>query len=45
MSLMLTSGTWLEEFGRAFIEKLGEEFNIPAKLGSIGDEINHGILQ
>ena len=41
----MTDGTWLEEFGRAFVEKLVEEFNIPAKMGNIGEDINHGILQ
>ena len=45
MSLVIADGSWLEEFGKAFLEKLGEEFNIPAKMSSIGDEINHGILQ
>ena len=46
MSFLLANDTsWLAEFGRAFIEKLAETFNIPAKIGSIGDDINEGILQ
>jgi len=42
MNLLLINGdTWLEEFGRAFIDKLVEEL----KLGDIGGSIKEGILQ
>lgn len=41
MTVCLGIGQWLKEFGTSFIEKLIEEF----KIGDIGEEINHGILQ
>lgn len=40
-TLSLSIGSWLSEFGRAFIEHLKEEI----KVGDIGEEINKGILQ
>ena len=45
MNLLIATDSWFSEFVRAFLEKLAEEFNIPAKIGNIGEEINHGILQ
>lgn len=46
MNFLLACDTsWLEEFGKAFIKKLAEEFNIPSKIGNIGEDINEGILQ
>ena len=42
MSLVSAEGgTWIEEFGRAFVEKFVEEF----KIGDIGADIREGILQ
>lgn len=42
MSLVLAEGgSWIEEFGSAFVEKFVEEF----KIGDIGADIREGILQ
>lgn len=38
---LLSSGSWFSQFGSAFVEKVKEEIRV----GDIGEEINHGILQ
>lgn len=41
MNLVLSAGSWFAEFGASFIEHMKEAF----KIGDIGEEISHGILQ
>lgn len=41
MNLVLSAGSWFAEFWASFIEHMKEAF----KIGDIGEEISHGILQ
>lgn len=41
MNLVLSGSSWFSEFGEGFIEHMKEAF----KVGNIGEEISHGILQ